>query len=255
MNIDYNTIISKLLLFVPKLFAAILILVIGWIIAHLLSKTVRKIAHKSKMSLTLATFTTNLTFTTIMIFVVIAAIGKIGIQTTSFVAMIGAAGLAIGLALQGSLSNFAAGVMILIFRPFNVGDTIQVGSITGKVDEIQIFTSILLSPDNKKIIIPNAKITSDIIINLSAMPVRRVDLVFSIAKKDDLQKAKNIIKAVLDQDERILKSPPANIFVLELAGDNVNLAVHLYVRTADHTKVMYETIENVKLALDRELNV
>jgi small conductance mechanosensitive channel len=253
MNIDFNAILAKLILFAPKLIAAILIFVIGWVIARLLRKMVGKITQKAKMNPTLASFFTNLTFFTIMIFVFIAAIGKIGVQTTSFVALIGAAGLAIGLALQGSLSNFAAGVLILLFRPFNVNDTIQIGAISGKVHEIQIFTTILLSPDNKKIIIPNSKITSDVIINITAMPIRRVDLVFSIPKTADIQKAKDIIKSVLDQDSHILKDPPAEIVVAELVVDAVNLAVRPYVNTPDYSKVLYSVTEKIKLAFDTQL--
>jgi small conductance mechanosensitive channel len=255
MNIDFNAIIAKLILFAPKLVAAILIFVIGWIIARLLKKMVGEITHKAKMNPTLGSFFTNLTFFTIMIFVFIAAIGKIGVQTTSFVALVGAAGLAIGLALQGSLSNFAAGVLILLFRPFNVNDTIQIGAISGKVHEIQIFTTILLSPDNKKIIIPNSKITSDVIINVTAMPIRRVDLVFSIPKTADIQKAKDIIKSVLDLESNILKDPVAEIVVAELGVDTVNLAVRPYVNTPDYSKVVYSVTEKVKLAFDTQLTV
>lgn len=254
MNIDFNAVIAKLILFAPKLIAAILIFVIGWIVARILKNMIGKITHHSKMNPTLATFFTNLTFYTIMIFVFIAAIGKIGVQTTSFVALVGAAGLAIGLALQGSLSNFAAGVLILLFRPFNVGDSITVGGISGKVHEIQIFTSILLSPDNKKIIIPNAKITSDVIVNVTAMPIRRVDLIFSIPKSADLLKAKEIIKSVLDLDDHVLKEPTAEIVVAEIVGDLVILAARPYVNTPDYSKVLYNITEQVKLAFDKQLD-
>lgn len=253
MEVNYNAFISKILLYGPKVIAAILILVFGWLIAKILAHAVRKIGEKSKMNPTLASFASNLTSATIIIFTAIAAIGKLGVQTTSFVALIGAAGLAIGLALQGSLANFAAGVLILMFRPFNVGDSIQAAGVSGKVNDIQIFNSILLSADNKKIIVPNAKITGDIIINHTAMPTRRVDMVFSILKTDDLQKAKNIISSILDQDERVLKDPPANVFVADLAGDNVNIGVQPYVNTPDYTKVLNSITEKVKLGFDEKL--
>ncbi|HNX01634.1 MAG TPA: mechanosensitive ion channel [Candidatus Cloacimonadota bacterium] len=251
---DYNKIVAKLLEYSPKVIAAILILVVGWLLAKIFASAVRKISSKSKMDPTLGAFVANLTSAGILIFTFIAAIGKLGVQTTSFVALIGAAGLAVGLALQGSLANFAAGVLILIFRPFNVGDSIQAGGVTGKIHDIQIFTTVLLSPDNKKIIVPNAKINADVIINSTAMPTRRVDMVFSIAKTDDVIKAREIIKSVLDTEDKILKDPAPNIVVSELAGDNVNLSVQPYVNTADYSAVLYAVTEKVKIAFDTQLH-
>ena len=187
-----------------------------------------------------------------MTFVIIAALGMLGIQTTSFIAVLGAAGLAVGLALQGSLSNFAAGVLMIIFRPFKVGDFIEGAGTAGVVEEIQIFTTQLRTPDNKTIIIPNAKLTADNIVNFSAKGTRRADMVFGIGYDDDIDKARNIISEILSNEARILKDPPPQVAVSELADSCVNFVVRPWVDADDYWGVVFDVTEAVKKRFDAE---
>ncbi len=233
-----------------KVLAALIILIAGRILAGIITWSVKKVVSRSKGGKTLAAFAGNLTFIGIMVFAIVAAINKLEIQTTSFVAILGAAGLAIGLALQGSLSNFASGVMLVLFRPFEVGDVVQIGGVTGMVEEIQIFVTTLSTPDKKTIIIPNSKITSDTITNFSTSPVRRVDMVVGIAYNADIDKAKSIVKEILDNDPRVLKDPAYTVVVAELAESSVNLAIRPHVEGADYWDVLFETQEKVKKAFD-----
>jgi small conductance mechanosensitive channel len=231
--------------------AAILIFVIGKWLARLLSNLVEKLMVKAKIDATLATFGKNIVYVGLLIFVVIAALGKLGVQTTSFIAVIGAAGLAVGLALQGSLANFAAGVLVILFRPFKVGDFIEAGGTLGTVAEIQIFTTILNAPDNRKHIVPNAKIMGDNITNFSAIEKRRIDLVFGISYSDNIRKAKEALKKVLDSDPRILKDPKPVIAVSELGDSSVNLVCRPWVKPTDYWNVYFDTMENGKVELEK----
>jgi small conductance mechanosensitive channel len=187
-----------------------------------------------------------------MAFVIIAAVGKLGVQTASFVAVIGAAGLAVGLALQGSLANFAAGVLMVIFKPFKVGDFIEAGGSTGVVEEIGIFTTELKSPDNKKIIVPNAKVTGDNIINYTAKDKRRVDIVAGVSYSSDLDKVRKVLEEILSGDDRILQEPAPTISVLELANSSVNFAVRPWVKPADYWDVFFAIQEKIKKSFDAE---
>ena len=193
-----------------------------------------------------------MTYILLLTFVILAALGQLGIQTTSFIAIIGAAGLAIGLALQGALANFAAGFLMIIFRPFKVGDFIQCAGVAGTVEEIQIFTTQLKTPDNKTIIVPNAKITSDNITNFSTKETRRVDLVFGIGYGDDIDNAKKVISDLLEKDERIMKDPPPTIAVVELADSSVNFVVRPWVKSGDYWDVHFDMTENIKKRFDAE---
>jgi small conductance mechanosensitive channel len=193
-----------------------------------------------------------MTYIALLVFVVLAALGQLGIQTTSFIAVIGAAGLAIGLALQGSLSNFAAGFLMIIFRPFKVGDYIEGAGVAGTVEVIQIFTTQLKTPDNKTVIIPNAALTAGNITNYSAKGTRRVDLVFGIGYGDDIDHAKNVIMDVLAKEERILKDPATTIGVVELADSSVNFAVRPWVKADDYWNVYFNLTENIKKSFDSE---
>ena len=222
-----------------KVIAAIAIFIFGRIITRILKNLTVKLLTKSNVEATLITFIGNLVYFSLLTFVIIAAIGQLGIQTTFFIAVLGAAGLAVGLALQGSLSNFAAGIMLIIFRPFKTGDFIEAGGTTGTVEEIQVFTTILKTPDNKAIIIPNSKLSADNIINYSAKPVRRIDFVFGIGYGDDIDHAKKVINDVLLDDERILKDPPVTIGVLEHGNSSVNIAVRPWVKSADYWNVYF----------------
>ena len=233
-----------------KLVAAILILIIGRFAAKGIRVLIRRALQKSRIDDTLVSFVSSLCYVGIMAFVIIAALGQIGVQTASFVAVLAAAGLAVGLALQGSLSNFAAGVLMILFKPFKVGDFIEGGSVTGVVEEIGIFTTELKSPDNKKIIVPNAKMTSDNIVNYTAKDVRRVDIVAGVSYGDDIDKVRKVLEEVLAKDDRILKDPAPTIGVLELADSSVNFAVRPWVKTTDYWNVFFATQENIKKQFD-----
>ena len=187
-----------------------------------------------------------------MTFIIIAAIGQLGIQTTSLIAVMGAAGLAVGLALQGSLSNFAAGVLIVIFRPYRVGDFVEAAGISGSVEQVQILTTILKTPDNKRIIVPNAQIMDSIITNYSANDTRRVDLVVGVSYDDDLDKVRNTLRSLIDADDRILKDPECLIAVSELADSSVNFNVRPWVNAADYWGVYFGLTEAIKKRFDQE---
>lgn len=207
---------------------------------------------KSKVEETLISFVGNLTYIALLIFVIIAALNQLGFQTTSFIAIIGAAGLAIGLALQGSLANFAAGVLMIIFRPFKVGDCIEAAGVAGVVEEIEIFTTQLRSPDNKTIIIPNASVTGGSITNYSAKDIRRVDMVIGVGYGDDLKRVREVLEEVLAKDDRILDDPAPTIGVMELGDNSVNFAVRPWVKTEDYWGVYFDSTETVKRRFDEE---
>ena len=229
---------------------AVVILVIGRYAALGIRSLVMRGMRKSKVDETLISFVASLAYIAIMAFVVIAALARVGVQTASFVAVLGAAGLAIGLALQGSLANFAAGVLMIIFKPFKVGDFVEGGGASGVVEEIGIFVTELKSPDNKKIIVPNAKMTGDNIVNYSAKECRRVDLVAGVSYEDDLDKVRSLLTEILEGDDRILKDPEPTIGVLELADSSVNFAVRPWVKTADYWDVYFALQEQIKKRFD-----
>ncbi len=235
----------------PNLIGAILIFVIGKFATGIVTSIIQKIMTKSKVDATLVGFVKNLAGIALMTFVVIAALGKLGIQTTSFIAILGAAGLAIGLALQGSLSNFAAGVIMILFKPFKVGDFIIAGGEMGTVKEIQIFNTVLAHPDNRKIIVPNAQVTGSVISNFSAIENRRIDLVFGISYADDMKKAKEVLEKVCAGDSRILKDPKTVVAVSELGDSSVNLVCRPWVKPGDYWAVHFNITEQGKLALEK----
>ncbi|PIE75339.1 MAG: mechanosensitive ion channel protein [Deltaproteobacteria bacterium] len=235
-----------------KLLAAAAIFIIGRFIAAFIKKIIDKALVRAKVEQTLISFITNMIYFTLLAFVIIAALGKLGIQTTSFIAILGAAGLAIGLALQGSLSNFAAGVLLIIFRPFKLGDYIEGAGVAGTVKEIQIFTTILTSPDNKTIIVPNSKMMGDNIINYATQGTRRVDFVFSIGYEDDIDKAKKILAELVENDARFLKNPLPKIAVSEHADSSVNLICRPWVKADDYWNAYFDMMEIVKKKFDEE---
>lgn len=235
-----------------KVIGAILIFIIGRIIIGTLVKMVHKLLDKSNVDPILAKFLLSLTKIALLTFLIIAVIGTLGVQTTSFVAILGAAGLAVGFALQGSLANLASGVMIIIFRPFRVGDYVQAGGSAGSVEEVRIFSTILKTPDNIKVIIPNAQITGSIISNYSANDTRRVDMVFGIGYGDDIKKAKEILERVVKEDCRVLKEPAVTVAVSELGDSSVNFVVRPWVKTSDYWTTRFDIIEKVKLTFDKE---
>ena len=235
-----------------NILSAIVILILGRIFVGILNGVIRRILIRNKTDETLAKFLLSLTKIALMTFVVIAAISALGVQTTSFVAVIGAAGLAVGFALQGSLANFASGVMLIIFRPFKAGDYVEAGGSSGTVESIQIFSTTLNTPDNRKVIVPNGKVTGDSIVNYSAMEKRRIDFVFGIGYDDDIKKAKGMLEKILSGDERILKDPAPTVAVLELGDSSINFAVRPWVKTSDYWSVYFAVTEKVKLTFDRE---
>jgi small conductance mechanosensitive channel len=232
--------------------AAIAILVIGRIAAGLAKKLIVKLMKSSKQDPTLISFVSNLSYATMMALVVITALGQLGIKTASFVALLGAAGLAIGLALQGSLANFASGVLMIIFKPFKVGDYIEGSGVAGSVSEVDIFTTHLTTPDNKIIIVPNAQITGGNIINYSALGTRRIDLTAGIGYGDDIDKAKAVLRRIVEADDRVMKDPPCTIAVAELADSSVNFVVRPWVKVADYWDVKFDLTEAIKKQFDAE---
>lgn len=229
---------------------ALVIFYVGRGVVALVVRGVEKVLTRQKVDETLVSFMTSILRWLLLLFVVIAALSQLGIDTTSLIALLGAAGLAVGLALQGSLANFAAGVLIIIFRPFTRGDFIDAGGAMGTVDKISIFTTILTTPDNKEVIVPNGSIIGGVITNFSARPTRRVDMVFGIAYDDDLRKARQILEEIIAADDRILAEPAPVITVGELADSSVNFLVRPWVNAADYWAVLWETTEAVKLRFD-----
>jgi small conductance mechanosensitive channel len=233
-----------------KVIAAIIILIIGRWVAKGISKLLGRMMERSKIDPTVQRFTVNMAYIALMVFVVLAALSQLGIQTTSFIAVLGAAGLAVGLALQGSLANFAAGFLMIIFRPIRVGDYIEGAGVAGTVEEVGIFTTTLVSPDNKTVIIPNAGLTGGNIVNWTLKGTRRVDLMIGIGYGDDIDKAKQLMKDILAQDERILKDPAPQVAMVELGDSSVNFVVRPWVKASDYWGVHMETIEKIKKAFD-----
>ncbi|MEE9431407.1 MAG: mechanosensitive ion channel domain-containing protein [Melioribacteraceae bacterium] len=229
-----------------KFVGAILILVIGLWVAKMLTKLVNKLLVRRNVDPTLVKFLTSIVSVALMAFVVIAAISKVGIETTSFVALIGAAGLAIGFALQGSLANLASGVMLIIFRPVKVGDYIEGGGLEGVVEEIGIFITTLITLDNKQVFIPNAKMTSDNIVNYSGKENRRVDLVFGVGYNEDIDKVRSAISDALRSNPKVLQDPAPDILVSELADSSVNFEVRPWCKSDDYWDVYYSVIEDIK---------
>ena len=253
---DLNSILPKLqetvTLYGLKIIAAILIFIVGRWVARGLKRLAVRALKKANVDDTLVSFIGNLTYIALLAFVIIAAINQLGVQTTSFIAVLGAAGLAIGLALQGSLANFAAGVLMIIFRPFQAGDYVEGAGVAGVVEEIQIFTTKLKTPDNKAIIVPNAKMMGDNITNFSAKEERRVDMVIGVGYGDDLKKVRQVIEEVLANESRVLKEPEPTIGVLELGDNSVNFAVRPWVKTEDYWGAYFDLTETIKRRFDEE---
>ncbi|MBN1656265.1 MAG: mechanosensitive ion channel [Deltaproteobacteria bacterium] len=231
---------------------ALVILIVGKWIAGLVRKLCRRGMERAKVDPVLVGFLSNIAFYLLIVAVVITAISQLGIQTTSFVAVLGAAGLAVGLALQGSLSNFASGVLIIIFRPFKVGDFVEAGGVMGMVDEIGILVTHMHSPDNKGIIVPNSQIMGGQITNFNAYETRRCDMVFGISYRDDIEKTKGILMQLIEADARCLKDPAPQVAVSELADSSVNFVVRPWVKASDYWGVFFDMQEAVKKRFDAE---
>ncbi|MBN2457586.1 mechanosensitive ion channel [Candidatus Woesearchaeota archaeon] len=246
----WNTIVENSILYLPKVIGAVFVLLIGLWVVGIISKIFDKSFARKKMEPSLRHFLTSLVRISLKILVFVTAISMLGVQMTSFIAIIGAAGLAVGLALQGSLANFAGGVLILLFKPFKVDDVIEAQGFLGKVNNIQIFNTILKTPDNKTVVIPNGHLSNGPITNYTTEEQRRVDFSFGISYSDNIDKAKKVISDVIKKDKRILKTPEPFVMVGELADSSVNLTTRVWCKGADYWDVHFNTIENVKKALD-----
>lgn len=251
MNVIANKIYEFVGTYWLQVLGAVLIFFIGRWLAKLISNLVAKAMTRSKIDPTLTSFVRHLCHIALLAFVIIAALKKLGIPMTEFTVVVGAAGLAVGFALQGSLTNFAAGVMLIIFKPFKVGDFIEAAGKMGTVKEIQIFNTILNSPDNVQIIIPNGQVTGTDIKNYTVNGTRRIDLVVGVSYEDDLKKTHRVIEEIIKGDHRILPDPAYTIAVSELGDSSVNFVVRPWVNAADYWAVRFDLIEKIKLALDK----
>ncbi len=240
----------------PKLIGAIITLIIGWWIVKVIQGALRKTFEKKQIEASLRGFLNSIIGILLKILLLVTVAGMMGVEMTSFIAILGAAGLAVGMALSGTLQNFAGGVMILLFKPFKVGDFIQAQGHMGSVNEIQIFNTILKTPDNKTIIIPNGGLSTSSMVNFSAEPRRRVDFTFGIAYGDDVDKAKEVLSRLINEDSRILKDPAPFIAVSELADSSVNLVVRVWAEAANYWGIFFDLNEKVYKTFDKEgLNI
>ena len=255
-SIDFEAIVQSCIEAIStyglQILAALAIFIIGRWIANLLTKALRSTMEKRKVEPSLVGFAASLTHAALLVFVVLAALGKLGVQTTSFVAVIGAAGLAIGLALQGSLSNFAAGVLILIFKPYKVGDYVVAGGAEGSITEIGIFTTTLVTLDNRTQILPNAIATGGVIENFSKQGTRRLDLVAGVSYTDDIFKVKKVLQEILDNEPRILPEPTPTIGLMEMGDSSINFAFRPWVKVEDYWDLFFELQERIKVRFDEE---
>ncbi|WP_331353145.1 mechanosensitive ion channel family protein [Cellvibrio sp. UBA7671] len=233
-----------------KILIALLIFFIGQLVAKFIARILGKVLGRTKLDRILVEFIQSLVNALLLVFVIVAALDQLGVNTNSVIAVLGAAGLAIGLALQGSLQNFAAGFMLLIFRPFKGGDFVEAAGTAGVIEKIGIFSTTLHTGDNKEVIIPNSAIYSSNIVNYSKRPTRRIDMVFSIGYEDDLRAARDIIAAIIKDEPRILPEPDTLIAVGELATNSVNFFVRPWVKTEDYWDVKFALTEKIKLAFD-----
>jgi small conductance mechanosensitive channel len=233
-----------------KVLVALVILYLGRWLSKSLTRMLEKALIHRKVDRAVVSFLSGIIQAAIMVATILIALSQVGIQTASFIAILGAAGLAIALALQGSLSNFASGVLIILFRPFRAGDFVDAAGVSGVVEKIEIFQTVLKSPDNKRIIVPNSQITGSAIINYSAEKTRRVDLTVGISYESDLKKAKQLLEQILKADSRILAEPAPVIAVGALADSSVNILIRPWVNAADYWPVYWDTLEKIKLTFD-----
>jgi len=258
MNIDINTqeildlITGMVVTYGPDILKAIAVWFIGMWVIKLIVAGLSKVMTRSKLDISLQSFLKSIAGIMLKVMLGITVLSMLKIEMTSFIAILGAAGLAVGLALSGTLQNFAGGVMILLFKPFKVGDVVDAQGYTGCVKEIQIFNTIMTTPDNKTIIIPNGGLSTGSMTNFSTEPRRRVDWTIGIAYGDDIDQARKVIKALCDADDRILKDPEVFIAVSALADSSVNFAVRAWVESADYWGVFFDMNENVYKSFPKE---
>jgi len=250
MNFNVDAVWSWVSAYSVNIIGAILIFIVGKWLARRIANLLAKLLEKNNVELTLINFMTSLAYYALVVLVVVAAAGRLGINTASFLTIIGAAGLAVGLALKDSLSNFAAGVMLVLFRPFTIGDVVSTAGITAKVEKITIFSTLFCSPDNQLIIVPNNKIISDIITNINAKDTRRIDLTVGISYTDDMEKTRQILEKLAGENSRVLTDPAPTVAVAELADSSVNLVFRPWVKTSDYWDVRFDLTEKIKNRLD-----
>ncbi|MCA9732829.1 MAG: mechanosensitive ion channel [Deferribacteres bacterium] len=252
LSVYTNKAVEMVMEYGPKLILAIVTLFIGLWIIKLVIRAINKAMERSNTDISLRRFLTSLGEIALKAMLIISVAGMIGIEMTSFIAVLGAAGLAVGLALQGSLANFAGGVLILLFKPYKVGDFIDAAGYMGTVHAIQVFNTILKTPDNKTIIVPNGILSNASITNFSTEATRRVDMSFGIGYNDDIAKAKGILNDLLAKDERVLKDPAHMVVVAELADSSVNFTVRAWCKAADYWGIYFDMTEKVKLEFDKQ---
>ncbi|MBY6186362.1 mechanosensitive ion channel [Marinobacter hydrocarbonoclasticus] len=235
-----------------RILLALVIFIIGRWIAKLVAGGLTRVMTKRDMDKTVVGFVANMASAIITAFTIIAVLGQLGVQTASLVAVLGAAGLAVGLALQGSLSNFASGVLLVVFRPCKAGDYVEAAGVAGTVEEISIFSTTLVTPDNKRIVAPNSAVMNGVIVNYSAKDQRRVDMVVGVSYDADLREAQAVIRDVVNQHELVLKDPEPTIEVMDLGASSVDFVVRPWVKTADYWTVRFDLVREIKLRLDNE---
>lgn len=251
MEIETGQTAAFITLWGLRVIGAVIILIIGWLVSRLGRGLVRRLLTRAGVDPAVISFVSSLCFFLILTFAVLAALAKFGIQTASFVAVLGAAGFAVGFALQGSLANFASGTLILVLKPYRVGDYIEAAGVAGTVKEIQLFTTILATPDNVKIMVPNSKIYGNTIKNISAYETRRVDLVVGIGYGSSIEEAERVVRRLLSRDERILADPSPQVAVSELADSSVNLVVRPWVKKDDYWPLRFDLTRKIKEAFDQ----
>lgn len=251
-NLSWEVVQTYLIEYGTNVIFAILIFFIGKWLANLFTSLIRKSLKRANLDDMLVSFIGNIAYAVLLAFVIIASLSELGVETTSIAAALAAAGLAIGLALQGSLSNFAAGIMIIAFRPFRIGDYIEAAGTAGSVKEINIFTTTLQTPDNKRIIVPNNSVTSSNICNYSANPTRRLDMVFGCGYDDDIKLAKSTIERIITASKYVLKDPAPLVAVSELGANSVDFVARPWVKSEDYWTAKFELIEQIKQAFDEE---
>jgi small conductance mechanosensitive channel len=251
---DFQAISDQAVVFITtytlNILGALMIFLVGKWIARKLVLLQRKLLEKQKVDETLIRFLDKIVLYTLMVVVLMAAADRLGVNTNSFLTILGAAGLAVGLALKDSLGNFASGVLLVFFRPFKIGDAVTAGGVTGKVEAISIFNTTFLTFDNQRMIVPNGQITNGVITNINANPTRRIDMVFSISYGDNILTAKAIFKNMLESDSRVLEDPAPRIVVSELADNSVNFFVRPWVNTENYWDVKFDLTEKIKIALE-----
>lgn len=251
LNAIVDLLITQILAYAPTFVSALIVLVLGLWIVKIIKNAFSKMMNKSKLDAALSKFLMSFIDILLKVILAITVLSMLGVEMTSFIAVLAAAGFAVGLALQGSLANFAGGVLILLFKPFKVGDFIESQGLMGTVNAIQVFNTILKTPDNKTVIIPNGPLSNSNITNFSKEPTRRVDMVFGISYDSDLKKAKKLLEKIVFSDKRVLKNPSPMVVVSELADSSVNLSIRVWAKKEDYWGLFFDMQEKVKLEFDK----